>query len=772
MIQLYLDLKKQYKGKCDIEINGFDEYVLGYSKIHKALHDGKDCVVVVRNRQIYDALKEQEKYYAHTMSHEVFSAAQEFKNKYKIDLPDYITESDLIEDASLSDIDFNSGEGFENAVLRKAFGTFFLGNVFPFERLAPICKDVDLRIVNDKKKIVLRKVFQKRFKIYKEQLKGEYEKYVFEQFIDDFDSLKSDVAVYLLIKDFPKDFKEEMIGHDLCRCMDHFGVTGAYISIDEKIEDDYRDRFKIYVGKKNASVETLLGWVSGCYEFELDQIVETIEKEGVTVDDYVARIVLKFKPLFEELPEAKLRITNIKPPVTLEKPGDDFGIDEWIKWSVDNYLPYHFWLEYNGKTDKDADEYATAFGDFIFEKYDELINGYPGIMYKVLPSVKGSLIENDHTLFVILDNFNYKYLDFLTSCMNSERFVIENTTPILSMIPTETAISKRAFFTGEAYNDNGDKYDKIVGNWAKNLGATMQYLPNIGALKSLDGFDKKVYFLNYLRLDEMLHEDQGTSAQRIEVRIQNELEALVVEISRILKKFGREKDTSIYFIADHGSTQILPSQANGIDPKYYKDKAEESDYRFIEVVAEDYENTKAAIGNLCYALDKERYGTSNSFFIARGYNRFIKNDLRGYVHGGITPEEAIVPFVKFSYDIDMCKDPELSLVSDNLRFAVKLKLTFLIKNYNEFPVENLEIIIQNSNVKYSKPEIISVSSLETATIDIQDARITKAMDKKNNEKMVVTVNYSANGRKHSYHTEIAMSIKSAQSSSMDLSDLV
>ena len=131
-----------------------------------------------------------------------------------------------------------------------------------------------------------------------------------------------------------------------------------------------------------------------------------------------------------------------------------------------------------------------------------------------------------------------------------------------------------------------------------------------------------------------------------------------------------------------------------------------------------------------------------------------------------------MPFVKFSYDIDMCKDPELSLVSDNLRFAVKLKLTFLIKNYNEFPVENLEIIIQNSNVKYSKPEIISVSSLETATIDIQDARITKAMDKKNNEKMVVTVNYSANGRKHSYHTEIAMSIKSAQSSSMDLSDLV
>ena len=38
--------------------------------------------------------------------------------------------------------------------------------------------------------------------------------------------------------------------------------------------------------------------------------------------------------------------------------------------------------------------------------------------------------------------------------------------------------------------------------------------------------------------------------------------------------------------------------------------------------------------------------------------------------------------------------------------------------------------------------------------------------------MIITVNYSANGRKHSYQSEIAMSIKSAQSSGTDLSDLI
>ena len=447
MIWIYLDLKKQYKGKLDFEINGFDDYIQGYSKIHDALHCGKDCVVVVKNRQVYDILKEQDMYYNHAMTYKVFSIREEFKDKFKIALPDYISDDDMITDIGINDVDFNSGEEFENAILRDSFGTFFLGETFPFERLAAICKSVDLKIIGDKSRVVLRKVFQKRFKNYKEKLKGEYEKYVFEQFINDFDSLKTDVATYLLIKDYPRDFKDEILGHDLCKCMDYFGVAGSYIPVDEKVEDDYRDRFRMYIAAKNTTAQTLIGWVSGCYEFELDEILVTIENEKADVDDYIDRIVHKFAPLFDKLPDAKLRITNIKPPVILEKPGDDFDMEKWMKWSIDNYLPYRFWLEYNNRTDDKADEYATAFGDYVFEKYDELVNNYPGMMYKVLPAVKNELLDNEHTLFVILDNFNYKFLEYLTSCMNNEKFVSDGVVPVLSMIPTETAISKKAFFT-------------------------------------------------------------------------------------------------------------------------------------------------------------------------------------------------------------------------------------------------------------------------------------------------------------------------------------
>lgn len=772
MITVYLDAKKQYKGKSDILIHGFKDYVSGYRQIHAALQNRKNCLAVVRNRQIFEILKEQEKYYAHEMELKVFSVKQSFKETYHLDIPEYITENDLIEDTSLNGVDFTSGEDFENAVLRSEFGNIFLGRGFPFSMLARLCGNISLKGLQDKNRIVLRKVFQNRLKQYKSKLKGEYERYIFDMFVTNFNELKSDVAVYLLIKEFPRDFKEDILGHDLCKCMDNLEVTGSYIEIDDKRIDDYKDRFKMYVGKKNISPEMLIGWVSGCYQFELDCVLNIIERQRLQIKDYTDRIMVKFTPLFDKHPEIKLELENINPPVELKRPEDEFSIDDWMTWAIENYLPYRFWLEYSGKHDQDADEYAGLFGDYIFENYDALVNNYSGIMYKVLPGVKNELLENRHTLFVVLDNFNYKFLDYLISCMNRERFVVKAQSPVLSMIPTETVISKRAFFTAEAYNDNGDSYTKIIDNWAQNLGVEMQYLPNIGALHDLHDLNKKVYFLNFLRLDSMLHEDQNASAQRIEFRIQKELDALVSEIVAILKRFGREKDTSVFFIADHGSTRILPEQPNGIDPKYYKDKAQEFDYRFIEVKDEDYYKTKMAIGGLCYALDKERYGTSASFFIAKGYNRFIKNDLNGYVHGGITPEEAIVPFVRFSYDADMCKDPEVVLLNDNLRYAVKLKLTFLVKNYNEFPIENVELVIQNGNVKYGKADPAVIDGLETGTIELPDSRITKAMVKENNEKLFVTVNYTANGRKHSNQIVLGMSIKSAQGGGTDLSDLL
>ena len=49
----------------------------------------------------------------------------------------------------------------------------------------------------------------------------------------------------------------------------------------------------------------------------------------------------------------------------------------------------------------------------------------------------------------------------------------------------------------------------------------------------------------------------------------------------------------------------------------------------------------------CYTLDRHKYGLDNNYLIARHYYRFLKTEDNFYVHGGLTPEETIVPFVTF-----------------------------------------------------------------------------------------------------------------------------
>ena len=106
-----------------------------------------------------------------------------------------------------------------------------------------------------------------------------------------------------------------------------------------------------------------------------------------------------------------------------------------------------------------------------------------------------------------------------------------------------------------------------------------------------------------------------------------------------------------------------------------------------------------------------------------------------------------------------------------LRFAVSTKLSIIVKNFNEFVLEDICISIQNSNIKYNQVEGVSVDGYATTLIEIPGVRITKALDKKNNERMMLRVTYSANGRKYTFDSEVAMPMKSVQASGSDLSDL-
>lgn len=769
MISVYYDKDGLYDGRKDAQIHDFKEYVDAYIGIHDAIHKGMDLTVVTDNKQIFRQLEQLKDFYPRRIVSQRFSLREDLESKLHTEIPGYISEQDLTSDKGYLSADFGTGDGFENAILRHYLDNYFIGDDFPFASLASLSRNLSLEAVTDKKNIVLRKVFQRRIRNFAERVTGKYEKLIIDEFIQDFDALRSDVGTYLLIKNYPEGFREDILGHDMCRCLDHFNLSGDPFELPDDVEKNVEDRAKVYLNQPAISFGEALSCVTGARRFEFDLLLA--KKDSYTEED-VHALRDKFSGLLHQDSEAERKIMLLRAPVDLKVPSaNKFNTEDWIQWARENYLPYKFWLEITGKYDPDADKYSSEFGDWFFKQYDSLVNGYPYMMYKIIPLLKNDFISNQHSLVVMLDNFNYKFVPELKRYEADAGFNLLSDNPVFAMIPTETAISKRAFFTGEAYNDNGIGYDKLTAKWAEQMEISMRYLPHVGALREMTSFDEKVVFLNYLRIDEMLHEDQSDSAQPLEERIRQELNALLRTINSTLKRLGRDKDTDIYFIADHGSTRILPEQPNEIDPKFFKDRAAESDYRFIAVSDEDFEKTKSAIGSLCYALDKNRFGTKQHFFIARNYNRFIKSELKAYVHGGITPEETIVPLLHFAFDVEQCRDPEVTLGNDTLRFSSKVKLILVLKNFNEFELTDIDIEILNRNVKYEKPEKAYVDGSSSCMIELPDSRITKALDKELNEKMTIKVTYKANGKTHTFMTDVHLPMKSMQSSASDLSDL-
>lgn len=769
MVSVYYDKDGLYDGRKDIQIHGFKEYVDAYIGIHDAIHNDMELIVVTDNKQIFRQLEQLMDFYPRWIVSKRFSLREDLEKKLNTKIPDYISEQDLTSDKGYLSVDFGTGDGFENSILRWYLGNYLTGEDFPFSTLGSLCRDLSLREVADKKNIILRKVFKRRIKNFNERASGKYERFILREFIQDFEALKSDVGTYLLIKNYPESFQEDILGHDMCICLNYFNLSGDPFDISDDATKNVEDRVKVYLNQLTISFDDAIRCVTGARRFELDVLLA--KKDSFTEKD-VQALRDKFSGLLNRDLDAERRVMILRAPTDLIAPSvDEFTIEDWIEWTRDNYLPYKFWLDTTGKYDPNADKYSSEFGDWFFDHYDSLVNSYPYMIYKIIPLLKNDFINNQHTLVVMLDNFNYKFAPELKKYEADAGFNLLSDNLVFAMIPTETTISKRAFFTGEAYNDNGTGYDKLIAKWAEQMEIPMRYLPNVGALREMTSFNDKVVFLNYLRIDEMLHENQSDSAQSIEERIRQELSALLKTINSTLKRLGRDKDTDIYFIADHGSTRILSEQPNEIDTKFFKDRAEESDYRFIAVSDEDFEKTKSAIGNLCYALDKNRFGTKQHFLIARNYNRFIKSDLQAYVHGGISPEETIVPLLHFAFDVEQCRDPEVTLGNDMLRFSSRVKLIIILKNFNEFELMDIDIEILNRNVKYEKPGKMRVDGSSSCMIELPNARITKALDKRLNEKMTIKVTYKANGRTHAFVTDVRLPMKSMQSSASDLSDL-
>jgi len=362
-------------------------------------------------------------------------------------------------------------------------------------------------------------------------------------------------------------------------------------------------------------------------------------------------------------------------------------------------MPHHRWLELQRRYDEQAAGYAASFADWYYDHFNDLKYGQPErFAFSAIYNDRQAFADGDAVaLIILLDNFNYAFFPELRRLFNQQEIMLSVERPVFALPPAATEVGKASLLavTGDLTAIETKDYSKLVSKvWGELLaksGKSAGYLSTIGELQTLGEQKHDVYFLNYLPVDEALHESSQKIGMEHTERVYSLLAKLVESVVEFAHRFQLEKRLLVYVISDHGSTRIGRDVVNVVDKKYFKGIADIQHHRYLTISDQQLADLPQAVGGQCYVIDRQKFKTRTNYLAARQYYRFVETSEDFYVHGGLTPEEIVVPFARFTFQPLSVQTPTLRLLKTQYRYAIKSAVEFELGNTNPFSLENVSL---------------------------------------------------------------------------------
>ncbi|MDD4009549.1 MAG: PglZ domain-containing protein, partial [Fermentimonas sp.] len=758
------------------------DYVEAYKVIQQAIYRGEEMKLLVKNRYCYESFKKMQNNYGEEyIELLVYSPRQEFIKLYGLEVPEYITDIDIVNAGILKNPDYlqrRVGLDFESFIIANYVSEDLAVERFPVNRLISILEKIDFAsFENNRTTSLVSKVIELRMNQWKENASASWINNLIDRFVENPQKLYEDLCTYLLISRYPSSIAQAVIG-DIVE-----DFTKARFESDDFYNQsiDYskvRKEIAIYLNSlpdvqlEYDEISQWIDTVSGCFLEEFDFVLRLLKNNVAVIDqDLLEKTLVKFRLIEQLVTDYDEKINAIMPPLKPCAPSESFCLQDWLNWSIKQYLPYRFWMEDNDKYDESVDTYSAAYGEWIYKNYNLLLSSEKNMVFNTVMILNNELMTNELSLIVIIDNFNYKYVNLVKEYFLEKGYSTVEETPLLAMLPTVTEVSKKSIFTGEAYDNKvGINYQLEAQKWEKMLGKSIKYLKNIGELSSINSKQEDVIFLNYLEIDDLLHKKQTESALSTRSKVKNELNALCQAIAAFAKRIGYENKIKIYITSDHGSTKLRNEQTNLIEQTYYKGKSDRGDHRYVVVTDENMDTLHSSIDQYCYVLDKTRFGTRVNYLIAKRYYRFKDTD-DYYVHGGITPEEHVVPLLKFEHLEIKVQDLIISLGSNEFRLSAKSKIHLIVKNPNEYAVTNIIVKIINDNIRadLKSVEVKSLDKISVMDLYLDNVRFVKTGSTEDG--LNIRVDFNFLGKACRQECNLPIVIKSMQQNTMNFDDL-
>lgn len=316
---------------------------------------------------------------------------------------------------------------------------------------------------------------------------------------------------------------------------------------------------------------------------------------------------------------------------------------EILEWFKNSYFPYRRWQYGNGDKhiQAEVDKYARDFGIWYLSSYPEAISSgnLKNLLSfsKIVETTRNS--KNYVTLIVVLDGLHAGDAQTLVVKIKQKvlRLSIIEENLVFTALPTVTEFCKPALFAGVPPN---------VSDTVSPIGVIIPEKED-PLLRLNESHLGDVFLWRVQQPDSSYHE-KGREALVLR-KVEGELEKIVKDISEIVERVQTRYPLQIIITTDHGRL-IDSSQRKVPTPEGMTSHGRAAWGKFdIDFGGNEF----VIVENLAY-IKGERYGMKYNFAVLLNGDTFLMSDGKSgkenFPHGGVYPEEVIIPWITFIRD--------------------------------------------------------------------------------------------------------------------------
>lgn len=431
---------------------------------------------------------------------------------------------------------------------------------------------------------------------------------------------------------------------------------------------------------------------------------------------------------FNSLVSADKYITKIQdalPPKYPNTPQKNWELSQWLDWAVYQYLPYRKWILLNQRNDPKMDEFSLMFETWLHENYPKFIaKTDQKLVSNMINHIEKALSTGKRVIWLFLDNLSYFWYTDLIESLEKVGFSIDDSIPQISMIPSITDISRPVALAGKTPSLH---YKKGTNNWGR-LKSELEELwddYDVAVVRELRELSQTVsqnpdmVILVYNRIDELMHNKLEISERYAEVK--NKFSDMCDEVKLAVERFSGFDEVILFISTDHGCTNINPHSTPLQIPDFVQqNKNMDIHQRYIT-----YEKPNRFDELPWFILDPKNYELPRYYAIPKG-RRSVGAIPKGLTHGGLTPEEVIVPFITCQLGL-VSTQMILEFEQDSILRVLDKPQRLILKVYNpmNIGIKQLEISIPSCRGVFETIEEISSHFTLTTGTEIILPQITE-----------------------------------------------